>query len=114
MFARLVRVATERPVATIAVVCVLALGGLAVALGLQASDSTSSLLGGGSRAAKATDRFHRQFGDEAVRVLVAGPLERTLLVPDNMGKLIALEGCLSARVPRGTEKAAAQLPRPCH
>src|SRR3954471_13522187 len=99
MFSALVRVVTERPVATIAVVCALALVGLVGALQLQASDSTSSLLGGSSDAAKATDRFHRQFGDEAVRVLVAGNLERTLLVPENMGRLIALEGCLAGKVP---------------
>src|SRR3954447_3424273 len=107
---RVARAVTARPVATIAVVCALALGGLVLALGLQASDSTSSLLGGSSDTAQATDRFHRQFGDEAVRVLVAGDLERTLLVPESMGKLIALEGCLSARVP---EKALGPLPPEC-
>src|SRR5215213_9505718 len=96
MFARLVRAVTERPLATIAVVCALALGG------------------GSDEAAQATDRFHRQFGDEAVRVLVAGDLERTLLVPENMGKLIALEGCFAARVPNGGEAAFSKLPKPCH
>jgi predicted RND superfamily exporter protein len=107
---------TDRPIATICVVAALALGGLVAALGLTASDSVGSLIGGSSDAAKATDRFHRQFGDEAVRVLVAGPLERTLLVPENMRDLIALEGCLAARVPPGqpAQKAFASLPRPCH
>ncbi|MEA2428771.1 MAG: uncharacterized protein QOF37_2399, partial [Thermoleophilaceae bacterium] len=97
-------------------VVALALGGLVAALGLTASDSVSSLLGGSSDAAQATDRFHRQFGDEAVRVLVAGRLERTLLVPENMRSLIALEGCLAARIPPGAQARAAfnALPRPCH
>ena len=113
MFARLVRAVTERPLATIAVVCGLALGGLVLSLGLDASDSTDSLVGGSDEAAQATDRFHRQFGDEAVRVLVAGDLERTLLVPENIGKLIALEGCLAANVPKGGEAAFAKLPREC-
>src|SRR5215213_6923967 len=113
MFARLVRAVTERPLATIAVVCGLALGGLVLSLGLDASDSTDSLVGGSDEAAQATDRFHRHFGDEAVRVLVAGDLERTLLVPENMGKLIALEGCLAANVPKGGEAAFAKLPREC-
>src|SRR5215213_308840 len=99
MFAALMRAVTERPVATIAVVGALALAGLGGALTLQASDSTSSLLGGSSGAAKATDRFHQEFGDEAVRVLVSGPLDRTLLVPENMADLIRLEGCLSGRLP---------------
>jgi predicted RND superfamily exporter protein len=103
-------------VATICVVVALAVGGLVAALGLQASDSTSSLLGGSSSTAKATDRFHEQFGDEAVRVLVAGPLERTLLVPNNMLRLIALEGCLSGRVPTNAtaKQFFAKLPQPCH
>src|SRR3954471_4033094 len=118
MFAALVRAVTERPVATIAIVAVLALGGLAASLTLQASDSTSSLLGGSSGAAKGTERFHQDLGDEAVRVLVAGPLERTLLVPENMRRLIALEGCLSGRLPDAafeTPKPPAKpLPRVCH
>src|SRR4051795_623460 len=116
IFTRVVRVVTDRPIATICVVAALALGGLVAALGLQASDSTSSLLGGSSEAAKATDRFHQQFGDEAVRVLVAGPLERTLLVPDNLLSMIALEGCLSGRVPATSQAKQffAKLPQPCH
>jgi predicted RND superfamily exporter protein len=115
IFNRLVEVVTDRPVATILVVAALALGGLVAALGLQASDSTSSLLGGSSDAAKATDRFHQQFGDEAVRVLVSGPLERTTLVPENMGKLIALEGCLAGRQPKDArgKEAFSKLPKPC-
>ncbi len=99
---------------TIGVVVALALAGLVLSLGLKASSSTESLTGGGSGAAKATDRFHRQFGDEAVRVLVAGDLERTLLVPESMGKLIALEGCIAARVPPDGEAAFAKLPATCH
>jgi predicted RND superfamily exporter protein len=109
-FSSAIAVVTRRPLATIAVVGVLALGGLLLSFGLQASDSTSSLLGGSSDAAQATDHFHRQFGDEAVRVLVAGPLERTLLTPESMGKLIALEGCLSGRVP---DAALKPLPPAC-
>ncbi len=115
-FSRVVRLITDRPIATICVVAALAAGGLVAALGLQASDSTSSLLGGSSDAAKATDRFHQQFGDEAVRVLVAGPLERTMLVPENILKLITLEGCLAGREPSSAQARAAfdKLPQPCH
>jgi hydrophobe/amphiphile efflux-3 (HAE3) family protein len=109
-FTAAVELVTRRPLATIATVCALALGGLLLALGLQVSDSTNSLLGGSSDAAKATDRFHQQFGDEAVRVLVSGPLDRTLLKPEGMGKLIALEGCLSGRIP---DKGLKPLPPEC-
>src|SRR4051812_50198300 len=99
-FMRAIRVVTARPIATIAVVSALAIGGLVLALQLQASDSTSSLLGGSSDAAKATDRFHRQFGDEAVRVLVAGNPERPLPVPGKKGRAIALQGWLPRQVAR--------------
>jgi hypothetical protein len=109
-FDRALSAVLNRPVATIAVVAALALVGLVLALQLDTSDSTESLIGGGSDAAQATEQFHREFGDEAVRVLVAGPLERTLLVPENMGKLISLEGCLSGRVP---DEGLKRLPAEC-
>ncbi|MEA2449793.1 MAG: uncharacterized protein QOG63_1725 [Thermoleophilaceae bacterium] len=109
-FSRAARAVTEHPVATIAVVAALALAGLVLALQLDTSDSTEALIGGGSQAAQATDLFHREFGDEAVRVLVAGRLERTLLVPENMGRLISLEGCLSGKVP---DKSLKPLPAQC-
>jgi predicted RND superfamily exporter protein len=113
-FSRAVRVVTERPIATIAVVCALALGGLALALQLDTSDSTESLVGG-SDAARATEQFHRDFGDEAVRVLVAGDLTQTLLVPSNMATLITLEGCLSGREPEPPPpgQQAPKLPAVC-
>ena len=63
---------------------------------------------------KASERFKRDFGDDAVVVLVKGTkgkgdLQRTLLSPD-LGRLIKLEGCLSGNVPA---KGLKQLPAPC-
>src|SRR5215204_2384117 len=113
MFARVVRLVTDRPLATIGVVCALALGGLVLALQLRASDSSDSLVGGSSETERATDRFHEQFGDEAVRVLVSCDLERTLLVKENIGRLIGLETCLSGRPPAGAEVAFKRLPAAC-
>src|SRR4051794_27780441 len=113
--ARLARTVTDHPVATILVVVTLALAGVVLALQLEPSANTDSLVGQSSAAAKATKRFHDQFGDEAIVVLVKGPLERTVLTQD-LGRLLALEGCLSGNVPPGPQGQAAlqALPAPGH
>ncbi|MEA2412891.1 MAG: uncharacterized protein QOC77_3452 [Thermoleophilaceae bacterium] len=98
--------------ATIAVVVALTLAGFGLALQLVPSASTDSLVSQSSEAAKATKRFHDQFGDEAIVVLVKGPLERTVLTSD-LGRLLVLEGCLSGRVPPGAEASLKQKPKAC-
>src|SRR3954470_18253337 len=112
---RVARTVTDHPVATISVVVALALAGLGLALQLEPSASTDSLVGESSEAAQATKRFHEQFGDEAIVVLVKGPLERTVLTKD-LGSLLGLEGCLSGNVPPGPrgQEALAKLPEACH
>src|SRR3954462_6702468 len=106
------RTVTDHPVATISVVVALALAGVALALQLEPSASTDSLVGQSSEAARATKAFHEQFGDEAIVVLVKGPLERTVLTED-LGRLLVLEGCLSGRVPKGAEASLREKPRAC-
>src|SRR5262245_9049785 len=96
---RIVRAATRRPIVTVAVVALLALGGGLVALRLEPDSGTDTLVGKGSEPAKATDELHRRFGDEAVIVLVRGPLTKLVLTED-LEKLIGLEGCISGNVPR--------------
>ena len=103
------RAVTRRPLVTIAVVGALALAGVVLALQLEPSASTDSLVGRSSAAAKATDRFHKQFGDESIVVLVKGRLERTVLSSDLL-RLLSLEGCISGNVPA---KGLAGLPRQC-
>ena len=85
--------------ATVAVVGALAVIGFALALRLEPSASTGTLVGKNTAASRATDRFHRQFGDESVIVMVHGNLQNTVLTAD-LGKLIGLEGCLSGNVPK--------------
>src|SRR4051794_9763263 len=97
---RLVAFATARPVRTLAVVLVLALGGGLFALGLTPSSGVTTLVGGGSESAKATKDYHESFGDEAVIVLVKGDLPKLVDTAD-LGTLIKLEGCLGGNVPRG-------------
>jgi hydrophobe/amphiphile efflux-3 (HAE3) family protein len=47
---------------------------------------------------EATEAANEVFGDDAVLVLVQGPLENTLLTPD-LGRLRDLEGCLAGNAP---------------
>jgi uncharacterized protein len=108
-FGRVARLVTERPVATVAVVGALALIGVALALRLEPSASTDTLVGRDTAAFKATERFRNQFGDESVIVMVRGNLQRTVLTSD-LARLIGLEGCLSGNVPA---KALKELPPEC-
>lgn len=57
---------------------------------------------------QATQQVKRAFGEEPVVVLAEGDLPR-LILTDNVFRLLRLEGCLSANVPRG----AKPLPGPC-
>ncbi|MFL5883795.1 MAG: efflux RND transporter permease subunit [Thermoleophilaceae bacterium] len=109
LFGRIVRTVGTHPVATVAVVGALAVIGLALALRLEPSASTDSIVGKGTDAAKATDAFRKQFGDDAIVILVKGPLQQTTETSD-LGRLIALEGCLSANVPK---QALKSLPKAC-
>jgi hydrophobe/amphiphile efflux-3 (HAE3) family protein len=109
LFGRIARLVTARPLLVLGVVAVLALGGAALALRLEPSSSVDTLVNRGSESAQATARFKRDFGDEAVIVLVKGNLQRTVLTAD-LGRLLRLEGCLSGNVP---EQGLAKLPKQC-
>src|SRR5437764_10535054 len=109
LFGRVARLVVQRPLATVAVVGALALVGFVLALGLEPSASTDTLVGRNTAAFKATERFRKQFGSESVIVLVKGNLQRTVLTPD-LARLIGLEGCLSGKVP---SQALRELPPEC-
>jgi uncharacterized protein len=108
-FGRLVRVATRRPLPVLLAVGVLALAGAALALRLDPSVATDTLVNRSSDDFKATDRFRRDFGDEAIVILVKGNLQKTVLTSD-LGRLLRLEGCLGGNVPA---KGLKQLPPEC-
>ena len=76
--------------------------------GSQPSASTDTLVNRSSAAFKATERFKKEFGDDAVVVLVKGDLERTLLTSD-LATLIRLEGCLSGNVPAKADRPNGQV-----
>ena len=106
---RVARTVTDHPIVTVAVVVALALVGAGLALRLDPSASTDTLVGRDTEAFRATERFRDRFGDDAVIVLVRGDLQKTVLTSD-LGRLIGLEGCLSGNVP---EASLAQLPPQC-
>jgi hydrophobe/amphiphile efflux-3 (HAE3) family protein len=115
VFARVVRGVARRPLLVLAVVGLLALAGAALALRLEPSDVTDTLVDRSSESYRATQDFKRDFGDEAVVVLVRGDLQRTLLT-DDLGRLIRLEGCLSGNVPArnlADQVKAGALPAAC-
>jgi hydrophobe/amphiphile efflux-3 (HAE3) family protein len=108
---RLAGAVTRRPLPVLAVTAVLALGGAALALRLEPSAATETLVDQGSGTFKDTERFKQDFGDEAILVLVRGELTRTVLTSD-LGRLIRLEGCLSGNVPDNKE-GLGSLPPVC-
>jgi hypothetical protein len=110
-FGRVVRAVTRRPLLVLALTALLALGGAALALRLEPSTATETLVDRGSGSFEATERFKRDFGDEAVLVLVRGELARTVLTAD-LGRVLRLEGCLSGNVP-DTPRGLGNLPRVC-
>src|ERR687896_342085 len=97
-FARIVGVVTRRPLIVLTITALLALGGAALALRLEPSAATETLVDRGSDSYQATERFKQDFGDEAVLVLVRGKLANTVLT-DDLGRLLSLEGCLGGNIP---------------
>ena len=108
-FGRIVRFVTGRPLLVLGVVAALAVAGAALALRLEPSSATDTLINSSSQSFKDTERFKQDFGDEAVIVLVKGDLQRTVLTAD-LGRVLKLEGCLSGNVP---EEGLKRLPKEC-
>src|ERR671911_3172300 len=101
-FGRLATWAVRRPRPVVAGTVFLCLLGVAGALRLETDASTDTLVDRGSESFAATEDFKRQFGDDPVVILVQGDL-RELVLTQNLGRLLNLEGCLSGRVPEGQE-----------
>ena len=108
---RLVLAVTRRPLPVLALTAVLALAGAALALRLEPSAATETLVNRGSQTFKDTERFKQDFGDEAILVLVHGELTRTVLTAD-LNRVLRLEGCLGGNVP-DSEKGLGSLPPVC-
>src|SRR3954452_8880409 len=97
-FERIVRASGRRPGRVLAIVAVLAAAGCALALRVEPSAATDTLVGRGADTVKATAPYRQRFGDHSVIVLVRGELSN-LLLTTNLGRLIGREGCLSGTKP---------------
>jgi hydrophobe/amphiphile efflux-3 (HAE3) family protein len=84
----------------IAVCALLAVAGAIAALRLPTDAGTDTLVDHDSATYRATQRFKRLFGDDAVVVLVKGDL-RKLVLTKNLDVLLNLEACLSGQGPQG-------------
>ncbi len=101
-FERIVRASARRPARVLAVVAVLAVAGTALALRLEPSAATDTLVGRGADSFQATETYRERFGDHSVIVLARGDLAN-LVLTSNLGRLVGLEGCLSGNKPDGEE-----------
>src|SRR4051794_23797955 len=99
VFQRLVGWVARRPAAVVGAVVALAVAAaLFAALTLRPTAGTDTLVGRSSETYQATQRYHQAFGDDAVIVLVRGPLTKLVLTQDIL-RLIGLEGCIAGRAP---------------
>ena len=95
-FQRLVGAASRRPVATLALVVVLALGGGALALSLQPSAGIDTFVSRSSVTYQATVAEQRHFGQDAVIVLIHESLPDLLQTRD-LATLTELEACFAGQ-----------------
>ncbi len=111
MLERIVQAAGRRPGRVLLAVAVVAGISAALALRLEPSTATDTLVGKGSDTYQATEVYRERFGDHAIIVLVRGDLQR-LVLTDNLGRLLGLEGCLSGNKPKD-EPAPGGKGSPC-
>ena len=112
LLARIAGRAVERPTPVIAAAVLLTLIGAAAALSLEPARSPDSLVDRRSGTYAATQSFYDQFGGEPVEVLVKGDVQE-LLLSDNLGRLLALESCLSGRAKGGKVIGGQPAPPAC-
>jgi hydrophobe/amphiphile efflux-3 (HAE3) family protein len=93
---RLTGAAARRPALALALVTVLALAGGGLALRLKPSAATDTFVPASSPAFRATAQAQRSFGQDAIIVLVRGPLTE-LLAPAHLATLTRLEACLAGQ-----------------
>ncbi len=87
---------------TIVVCLVVAVGAAIGATRLQTDAGTDTLVDSGTSSFKATDEVRQTFGEDPVVVVVRDDLNN-LLQTANLGRLLRLEGCLSANPPEGVK-----------
>jgi uncharacterized protein len=109
--ARISEWSVTHPSQTIAgVISLVAIIGLVGALRLSPDAGTEKLVNTGSAAYEGTEEFRERFGDEAIVVLARSDL-RQLVLTEDLGQLLALEGCLSGNEPPEGGRYPAQVCR---
>ena len=102
-FRQIVAWVARRPARVLAGVALLAIAaGALAALTLRPTAATDTLVGKGSASWQATQRYHQNFGDDAVYVLIRGQLTKLVMTSD-IERVLALEGCLSGNAPKGVK-----------
>jgi hydrophobe/amphiphile efflux-3 (HAE3) family protein len=110
-FERVARAAAGRPLLTLGIVLVLALGGGLLALRLKPSTGIDTFVSSSSPSYQATVDDARHFGSDAVVILVREPLEKLVLSKD-LGTLSFLEGCLAGNAVVQNLQVRAYTPAP--
>ena len=105
LLGRLTSFSVRRARLVVGAVVVLSLLAALLALRLDPSASPSTFVDREGDAAQATEDLYRKFGDEPIVVLVRGRLTGMLLTQD-VGRMLSLEGCLSGNRPRGARAPA--------
>ncbi len=95
---RIVRASARRPGRVIAAVAAVAAVCAALALTLDPSAATDTLVDRSSDSYAATERYRERFGEQSVIVLVRGDVSN-LVLTKNLNTLVGLEGCLSGNKP---------------
>jgi hydrophobe/amphiphile efflux-3 (HAE3) family protein len=90
----------ERPAPVMAIAVLVTLVAAVGALSLEADRDPDSLVDSGSEAFTATEDFYERFGDEPVRILIEGDLQK-LVLTENLGTILALESCLAGSADGG-------------
>lgn len=115
LLATVMGVSARRPLVVGGTVAVLALAGAALALRLQPTAETKTLVGPSTPGYAATEDLHRRFGSDAVYVFIREPV-KDLVLTDDLGKAAGLEGCLAgnasgADAPGGADGPCSQMAR---
>jgi predicted RND superfamily exporter protein len=108
VFGSVAAAATRRRRVLTVGVALLVAGALLLALGLDGSAGPEQV-SGGARSAP-TRELHKQFGEEPILVLVKARRDEgqlpALLLTEDLGRMLGLEGCLSGNLPRGAKAPA--------
>src|SRR5919108_6631338 len=100
LLTRIAAWAVERPAPVMALAILVSLIAAVGALSLEADRDPNSLVDKDSGAFGATQDFYERFGDEPVRILVEGDLQKLVLTED-LNTILGLEACLAGSAPGG-------------